>query len=242
MSTELKRIIEAMLFVSETPLSKAQIAAVLENVENAEIAAALAELARDYQDSPHAFNLVEVAGGFCFRTKGDYAFWLRKLKRAQATRLSRAAMETLAIVAYRQPIMKAEVEKIRGVEVGSILRMLMEKDLVRTVGRQDLPGRPLIYGTTKKFLEVFDLNDLSDLPTLEELKTFAASDEDELLPALDDESNLPTLQEVEAMAEEDEEHRPKRVAQEEESPQELAAREAETGMEDETDKLNKPTE
>lgn len=207
MSTELKRIIEALLFVAETPLSKAHIQQVLENVAGTEITAALKELLADYENSPHAFSLTEVAGGFSFRTRPEYAFWLRKLKRAQATRLSRAAMETLAIVAYRQPIMKAEVEKIRGVDVGSILRMLMEKDLVRIVGRQDLPGRPLIYGTTRKFLEVFDLNDLSDLPTLDELKSLATFDEDEHVPELDEESALPTLEEIEAMEEEQEQEK-----------------------------------
>lgn len=195
-SNNLKQIIEALFFVADGPLNKKQIAQVLENVPIADIEQAIASLKQEYED--HAFSLVEVAGGYGFRTKSDYAFWLRKFKKVQATRLSRAAMETLAIVAYRQPVMKAEVDKIRGVETGSMLRTLMEKDLIRIVGRQELPGRPLIYGTSKKFLEVFDLNDLSDLPTLEELKDLAPIDRDELLPE-DHESALPTLEEVQAM-------------------------------------------
>lgn len=188
-SNDLKRILEALFFVADGPLNKKQIAQVLENVPLDEIEQGIEELRRQYDSPERAFALVEVAGGYGFRTRGEYKFWLQKFKKVQATRLSRAAMETLAIVAYRQPIMKAEVEKIRGVEVGSMLRTLMEKELVRIVGRQDLPGRPLIYGTTRKFLEVFDLNDLSDLPTLEELKDLAPIDE-LLLPPEDEPTGL----------------------------------------------------
>jgi segregation and condensation protein B len=140
----------------------------------------------DYEQG-HAFTLIEAAGGYCFRTRGEYAFWLRKLKKDQASRLSRAALETLAIIAYKQPVMKAEIEKVRGVDVSGMLRMLMEKNLIRAVGRQELPGRPLIYGTTKKFLEIFDLKDLRDLPTLEELKALAIGEGDEISPYLEGE-------------------------------------------------------
>lgn len=211
-SNELKQIVEALFFVADGPLNKKQIAQVLENVPLEDIEQAINQLKEEYENSTHAFNLVEVAGGYGFRTKSDYAFWLRKFKKVQATRLSRAAMETLAIVAYRQPIMKAEVEKIRGVEVGSMLRTLMEKDLVRIVGRQDLPGRPLIYGTTRKFLEVFDLNDLSDLPTLDELKDLAPIDRDELMAVEDDDSHLPTLEEVRAMQDGQDSQQPEETA------------------------------
>jgi segregation and condensation protein B len=176
---EIKRIIEALIFVAEAPLSKAQLLQVLETRAPDEIQSALDQLMTDYQDG-YAFTLTEVAGGYCFRTRGEYAFWLRKLKKDQASRLSRAALETLAIVAYKQPIMKAEIEKLRGVDISGMLRMLMEKNLIRAVGRQDLPGRPLIYGTTKRFLEVFDLHDLRDLPTLEELKALALDSDEPL--------------------------------------------------------------
>lgn len=170
MSTDLKRIVEAVLFAAETPLSLAQICQVLETKDKAPIETALAELSKEYDFLERAFDLVEVAGGWRLRTRPEMAFWLRKLKRQSTTRLSRASLETLAIIAYKQPVLKAEIERIRGVEVSGVLRMLMEKDLVRVVGRRDLPGRPLIYGTTKRFLEVFDLNDLTDLPTLEEMQ------------------------------------------------------------------------
>lgn len=175
MAVDLKRIIEGLIFVSETPLNLAQICAVLETEEKAVVAGALAALVEEYQGLERAFSLVEVAGGWVFRTNPELAFWIRKLKRDQVTRLSRAALETLAVIAYKQPVMKAEIERMRGVEVSGVLRMLMEKDLVRVAGRKDLPGRPLIYGTTRRFLEVFDLKDLKDLPTLEEMEALAES-------------------------------------------------------------------
>ena len=173
MAVDLKRIVEGLLFVSETPLSLAQICAVLETEEKAVVAGALAALVEEYQGLDRAFTLVEVAGGWGLRTRPELAFWIRKLKRDQVTRLSRAALETLAVIAYKQPVMKAEIERLRGVEVGGVLRVLMEKDLIRVAGRKDLPGRPLIYGTTRRFLEVFDLKDLRDLPTLEEMEALA---------------------------------------------------------------------
>lgn len=173
MSVDIKRILEALIFVSEGPLSLAQMSHVLETEDKDAVQAALLELVAEYQEMERAFTLVEVAGGYVFRTRSELAFWLRRLRREQVTRLSRAALETLAIIAYKQPVLKADIERLRGVEVGGVLRMLMEKDLVRVVGRKDLPGRPLVYGTTKRFLEVFDLKDLNDLPTLEEMEALA---------------------------------------------------------------------
>lgn len=177
MSVDIKRILEALIFVSEGPLSLAQMSHVLETEDKDAVQAALLELVAEYQELGRAFSLVEVAGGYVFRTRSELAFWLRRLRREQVTRLSRAALETLAIIAYKQPVLKADIERLRGVEVGGVLRMLMEKDLVRVVGRKDLPGRPLVYGTTKRFLEVFDLKDLSDLPTLEEMEALAGEPE-----------------------------------------------------------------
>ena len=173
MSLDLKRVVEGLLFVAEGPLSVAQLARVLEESDKDKIQTALDELTAEYSDLGRAFELVEVAGGYRLRTRSQLAPWLRRLKNQQTTRLSRAALESLAIIAYRQPVLKAEIERIRGVEVGGVLRMLMEKDLVKVVGRRDLPGRPLIYGTTKRFLEVFDLKDLKDLPTIEEMEALA---------------------------------------------------------------------
>ncbi|MBU1154502.1 MAG: SMC-Scp complex subunit ScpB [Proteobacteria bacterium] len=222
MSRDLKRIIEALLFVSETPLNLAQLCQVLEDNQRDAVKQAIAELEEEYSNSERAMEIVQVAGGWVFRTRKEMAFWLRKLKKQQVTRLSKAALETLSVVAYKQPVLKAEIERIRGVEVGGILRTLMEKNLVRVAGRQDLPGRPLIYSTTRRFLEVFDLKDLSELPTLDELEKLAGiaqdspADQDGELPlgeprslSLDDlipvEGGLPPLEEAEDGEGEDDE-------------------------------------
>ncbi|MFN3535201.1 MAG: SMC-Scp complex subunit ScpB, partial [Desulfatiglandales bacterium] len=113
--------------------------------------------------------LVEVAGGFQFRTKEEFSVFIQRLYRSSPYRLSEAALETLAIIAYRQPISRGEIEELRGVDVSHILKVLLEKGLVRVAGRKEVPGRPLLYGTTKRFLEVFGLKDISHLPQIEEL-------------------------------------------------------------------------
>jgi len=167
---QLKPIIEALVFASDTPVSLQKMSDILEGVDRKEIATAVYELMKEYDDRRSGLCLVEVAGGYQFRTRDDFSSWVRKLRGMRPISLSRAALETLAVIAYKQPIMKAEVEKVRGVDVSGTLRGLLEKNLVRIVGRKDVPGRPIIYGTTKKFLEVFNLNDLTELPTLSELK------------------------------------------------------------------------
>ena len=178
MSADMKAVVEALLFAAENPLSLFQLSQILETDDKDRVKGVLEELKAEYQEMDRAFELVEVAGGYAFRTRPQHSYWLRRLKRQQVTRLSRAALETLAIIAYKQPTLKAEIERLRGVEVGGVLRMLMEKGLVRVVGRKDLPGRPLIYGTTRRFLEVFDLKDLRDLPTLDEMETILGDQED----------------------------------------------------------------
>jgi segregation and condensation protein B len=214
LSRDLKTIIEALLFVSETPLTLAQLCQVLEDKQRDAVKQALEDLVQYYAQAERAVEIAQVAGGWVLRTRKEMAFWLRKLKKQQVTRLSKAALETLSVVAYKQPVLKAEIERIRGVEVGGILRTLMEKNLVRVAGREDLPGKPLIYCTTRRFLEVFDLKDLNDLPTLEELEKLAGIAQDtpadidgELplgqapTPTLDDlipvEGGLPPLKEAE---------------------------------------------
>ena len=170
MSVDLKTIIEGLLFVAEAPLTVTQLAEILETEDRQSIKDALIALATELDELDRAFTLVEVAGGWRFRTKSNLAFWLRKFKKQAITRLSPAALETLSIVAYKQPVLKSTIENLRGVnDAGGVLRMLMEKDLVRVMGREDLPGKPLIYGTTKRFLEVFDLSSIKDLPTLDEI-------------------------------------------------------------------------
>lgn len=168
-------IIEAILFASEVPLTVERAAEIMPDTEKREIRTLLEELVRVYQGRAGGFCIAEVAGGFQFRTRQDLAPWIRKLKAARPAMLSPAALETLAVVAYRQPLVKAEIDRIRGVDASGTLKGLLDKKLVRIVGRKDVPGKPIIYGTTKKFLEVFNLMDLSELPTLRELKDLQES-------------------------------------------------------------------
>ena len=166
----LKAVIEALVFVSETPVTLAVVEKILEGVSRQEICSALDALMEEYERRQGGVFLREVAGGYQFRTGEALAPWILKLKGQKPMDLTAAAMETLAVVAYRQPVMKSEVEKVRGVDVSGILRGLLEKKLVRIMGRKNVPGRPIIYGTTARFLEVFGLKTLSDLPTLREFK------------------------------------------------------------------------
>lgn len=166
----LKAIVEALILASEAPLALDKICLITADVEKAEVKAVIEQLIVDYNERQSGICLAEVAGGFQFRTRPELSFWVKKLKGTKPASLTPAALETLAIVAYRQPIVKAEIEGIRGVDVSAPLKGLLEKNLIRIVGRKDVPGKPIIYGTTKKFLEVFNLKALSELPTLRELK------------------------------------------------------------------------
>ncbi len=166
----LKAIIEALIFASEAPITVARIKGILEDIKEDEILAVINDLAREYEKRGGGITLREIAGGYQFRTDESRAPWVQKLKREKPLTLSPAAMETLAVVAYRQPVMKSEIEKVRGVDVSGSLKGLLERNFVRMMGRKNVPGRPIIYGTTVKFLETFGLNALSDLPTLREFK------------------------------------------------------------------------
>lgn len=170
---QVRAIVETLLFVSEVPLSLAKIKAILSMYTHAEITGALEELRQEYAGDVHGFFLAEVAQGYQFRSKPEYGDWVRKLKKITPAKLSQAALETLAVVAYKQPILRAEVETIRGVDVGGILRMLLEKRLIKILGRKNVPGRPIIYGTSQRFLEFFSLKDIASLPTLEEIGELA---------------------------------------------------------------------
>jgi segregation and condensation protein B len=165
----LKTIVEALLFVAEDPLTIDKIKSVLEIQDRKPIQVALTSLAEEYDSQKRGFFLSEVAGGYQLRTRPEYGHWARRMKQTKPARLSRAGMETLAIVAYRQPVLRSDIEHLRGVDSGGILRTLLERGLIRVLGRKRLPGRPLVYGTTKRFLEFFDLKTLTDLPTLKEL-------------------------------------------------------------------------
>jgi len=174
MSKSLKMIIEALLFSSDKPLTVKEIKDCVPDAERSEIKNSLKVLQHDYDSLDRSFLLKEVAGGYQFRSRPEYGSYILRMYQKTPNRLSKAAIETLAIIAYKQPIIRQQVERLRGVDVGGILRTLMEKGLIKIMGRKELPGRPLIYGTTKRFLEVFDLKDLSSLPKLKEIKDFAS--------------------------------------------------------------------
>ena len=167
---DLKNIVESLLFVAEEPLSIEQIKQVLSLPDKKMIRQALNELITDYEERRGAFTLHEVAGGYQFRSHPDYVPWIRRLLQPKPSRLSKAALETLAIIAYKQPMIRSDIEHLRGVDCGGVLRMLLERKLIRVLGRKEIPGRPLIYATTKQFLQVFDLKSLKDLPSPREIE------------------------------------------------------------------------
>lgn len=169
---DLKNILESLLFVAEEALSVERLKKLVGQADGAEIRQALEVLQADYDSRKGGFYLAEVAGGFQFRTRPDYTAWIRRLIDPKPVRLSKAALETLAIIAYKQPVIRTDVEHIRGVDCGGVLRQLLERKLIRVLGRKEIAGRPLIYATTKRFLETFDLKDLKDLPTPREIEEF----------------------------------------------------------------------
>ena len=167
---QIKNIIESLLLVADEPLSVDRIRSILDQPEKKEIKNALEELMSEYENRKGGYFLREVAGGYQFRTRPEYREWIKRLIQPKPIRLSKAALETLAIIAYKQPIIRNDIEHIRGVNCGGILRLLLERKLVRVLGRKAIPGRPLVYATTKQFLEVFELKNLEDLPTPQEIK------------------------------------------------------------------------
>jgi segregation and condensation protein B len=165
-----KRIVEAVVLGAPEPVSAQKIAEVVPGLEAEDARALVTELGREYEEQGRAFEIWEVAGGYQLRTRPEYASYLRLLHRERPLRLSRAALETLAVVAYRQPVTRAEIEAVRGVEVDAVIRSLLDRQLVRIAGHREVPGRPMLYATTKRFLEVFGLGRLDDLPTLREME------------------------------------------------------------------------
>ncbi len=174
---EVKLIIESLLFAFDEPLRVERVQQIMEGVARSEIQKALDGLIDEYNTMDRSFSLIEVAGGYQFRTRAAYADWIKKLRKTRQPRLAQASVETLAIVAYRQPIVRAEIEQIRGVDSGGVLRGLLKKGLIRIIGKKDVPGRPILYGTSRRFLEFFGLKDLSNLPTLKELEEISEEEE-----------------------------------------------------------------
>ena len=171
----IKNIVESLLFVADEPLTIDRLKQIISGAQPQELREVLQELAADYAERQGGFYLNEVAGGYQIRTRSEYKEWIKRLLQPRPQRLSKAALETLAIIAYKQPVIRSDVEHIRGVDCGGVLRVLLERKFIRVLGRKDIPGRPLIYATTKHFLEVFGLKNLEDLPTPKEIEEFGSS-------------------------------------------------------------------
>jgi segregation and condensation protein B len=178
---QLKAVLEGLIFVSESPLTLDRMKEVL-GINKRDLQRLLSEMMEEYRRSERGFHIVEVAEGFQFRTRPEHADWIKKLKRVKTTALSQPALETLAIVAYRQPVVRMDIEKIRGVDSGGVLHTLLEKKLIKIIGKKDVPGKPLVYGTSRKFMEVFGLKDLSQLPTLKDLEGLGPPSAEGIMP------------------------------------------------------------
>jgi segregation and condensation protein B len=167
---EAKQIIEALLFVSDKPVSIDTLKEVLGSIEPTRIRAIMEELNAEYASGGRSFRIKEIAGGFQMLTDPVYSKWISELYRRPSDKLRGPALETLAIIAYRQPVTRSEIEVIRGVNVDGVLHTLEERGLIRTRGRVDAPGRPILYGTTSEFLQHFGLGSLDELPRLKEFQ------------------------------------------------------------------------
>jgi len=175
MTASIQSIIESLIFAAETPLSLDRLCELLPEHGREEVKTALNELRSGHEGRGGGFYLTEIAGGWQFRTLPDLQQYIVRLVKTRTAKFSTSALETLAIIAYRQPITRAEIEHLRGVDCGGLLKTLLDKKLVKILGKKDIPGRPLIYGTSKEFLEVFSLKDLKSLPTLKEIQALDES-------------------------------------------------------------------
>jgi segregation and condensation protein B len=167
---EAKSIVESLLFVADGPQPLQRFVELLDPMDKQTVKETLTELQAEYENNNRGIRLVEVAGGYQLRTAKVNADWIKKFLGGRPARMGKATLETLAIIAYRQPITKAEIEAIRGVDVDGVITTLLERSLIRAVARKDVPGRPFLYGTTPEFLQLFNLKDLSHLPTLKEME------------------------------------------------------------------------
>jgi segregation and condensation protein B len=171
MNEQLKAILEVLIFMSQDPLTMDKIKEVLGEVPEEEINAALEALKQDYAAADRGIQIIQSAGGYLFTTKPEHDQWVRRfLQVEKKTKLSSAALETLSIIAYHQPITQAEIAAIRGVDSTYSVKTLLQKKLIKIVGRKKAPGNPLVYRTTEKFLQYFGLNSLDELPKEEEIR------------------------------------------------------------------------
>ncbi len=181
---QLRHLVEALIFASDKPVTVARLRQLTRISDVGRIHQALAELSDDYRD--RGLSLQQVSGGYQFRTNTQYSGWVQQLIAGRPVRLSRAQLETLAIVAYRQPITRPEIDDIRGVDSSATLKLLLERALIRVLGKREEVGRPMLYGTTKEFLDFFSLGDLRELPTLREYSELTAESRQVVLDRLGD--------------------------------------------------------
>jgi segregation and condensation protein B len=174
--SERRRIVEAVILGSPEPISAQRVAAVIPYCKPAKVKALVEDLNAEYAEQGRSFEIAEIAGGYQVRTLPEFASYLQQIQPQRPLRLSKAALETLAIAAYRQPVTRAEIEDVRGVDAGAVVRGLMERKLLRIAGHKEVPGRPMLFGTTRRFLEVFSLEKLEDLPSLRQLDDLAPRD------------------------------------------------------------------
>lgn len=180
--SRLKGAIEALIFAADHPVKLDKLLEIMgqeseSEIERKDIRAIIEEIRGEYESPERGLCLMDVAGGYQFRTKRDFSHLLQKLKAKRPPRFGRAAMEVLAIIAYRQPMTRAEIEDLRGVDSGAVVRSLLEKKLIKILGKKEVPGRPMIYGTSRFFLETFGLRDLTQLPSLKEFVELEEADE-----------------------------------------------------------------
>lgn len=174
----LKSAVEALIFVSEKPITLEQIKKVLGDLDLSAIKKIIEELKNDYETSNRGMRIIEIAGGFQMIACTNFSSFLKKLfKNRNGEKLSKQALESLAIIAYKQPLTKTEIESLRNVNVDGVMKSLLDKNLIRICGRKKIPGRPFVFGTTREFLEHFGLKSLQDLPKMEEFTTMAEAKE-----------------------------------------------------------------
>lgn len=172
------QIVEALLFASDAPLPARKIRDIMDDVSVGDIKKTIEQIREKYDSTNSPMQIIEIAEGYQIVTRKEYANWISKLFQSRTSqRLSKKALETLAIIAYKQPITKLEIENIRGVNADAVTRTLIERNLITVVGREKAPGNPLLYGTTKFFMEYFGLADLSHLPRLKEIDELLKNDE-----------------------------------------------------------------
>ena len=200
-ATQQKRIVEAVVLASPEPIPPTRIAELIPRCNPSKVRALIKELNEEYAEQRRAFEIWEVAGGFQMRSLPEFAPYLKQIQKTRALRLSQAALETLAIVAYRQPVTRAEIEHVRGVDAGAVLRSLLERQLLRIAGHREVPGRPIVYATSRRFLEVFGLPKLGDLPALREVAELDTEDEDAAVTPLAEPEAAGGDRDVEASAE-----------------------------------------